>query len=71
MKTLYFTTSINCGGCIASVKPYLDSVSNINKWNVDTENPQKILTVHGIDIQENEVMSQVEKAGFSIKPMEK
>ena len=32
---LKFKTSINCGGCIAKVTPYLDSVKGITKWEVD------------------------------------
>ena len=40
-----FKTNINCGGCVASVKPYLDNAEGVSKWNVDTQNKDKILTV--------------------------
>ena len=70
METLHFTTSINCGGCVAAVTPYLQSLQSVQSWHVDTDNPQKILTISGTDLQENHIIATVEKAGFSIKRME-
>lgn len=70
MDTLHFTTSINCGGCVAAVTPYLQSLQSVQSWHVDTDNPQKILTISGTDLQENHIIETVEKAGFSIKRME-
>lgn len=69
MITLYFTTSINCGGCVAAVTPYLQTLSFITSWDVDTDNPQKILTVTGNNLQQEEIIAIIEKAGFSIQPM--
>jgi copper chaperone len=45
METLKFKTNINCGGCIATVTPALNELKDIQHWEVDTANPQKILTV--------------------------
>ncbi|MBD1395100.1 heavy-metal-associated domain-containing protein [Mucilaginibacter glaciei] len=45
METLKFKTTIKCGGCIASVTPVLNHLEGIEKWEVDTINPDKILTV--------------------------
>ncbi|GGH12330.1 heavy-metal-associated domain-containing protein [Mucilaginibacter phyllosphaerae] len=45
METLKFKTTIKCGGCISSVTPVLDHLEGIEKWEVDTVNPDKILTV--------------------------
>ncbi|MDO3641481.1 heavy-metal-associated domain-containing protein [Mucilaginibacter sp. L3T2-6] len=45
METLKFKTNINCGGCIATVTPALDALKYIQQWEVDTANPDKILTV--------------------------
>jgi len=45
MATLQFKTNINCGGCIARVTPRLNEVKGISSWKVDTDNPDKILTV--------------------------
>ena len=64
---LQFKTNINCGGCIASVKPHLDNAQGISEWNVDTTNKDKILTVKSEGITEEQVVKIVEKAGFKIE----
>ncbi len=45
METLKFKTNIKCGGCIAAVTPSLNNLHGVDKWEVDTANPDKILTV--------------------------
>ena len=67
MKTLKFKTNINCGGCIANAKPYLDAVKNLESWEVDTQNPDKILTVKGSDVSAADVITNVQKAGYKIE----
>lgn len=66
METLKFKTNINCGGCVARVTPLLNGQEGIGKWEVDTENPDKILTV-ACDLNPQEVMDTVKKAGFRIE----
>lgn len=64
MDTLKFKTNINCGGCIKAVTPHLDKASGIKSWQVDTDNPDKILTVQAEGLNAEQVKSIVEKAGF-------
>lgn len=64
-----FKTNINCGGCVASVKPHLDSAEGVCEWNVDTANKDKILTVKSEGITEKQVIETVQKAGFKIEPI--
>ncbi|HTN19900.1 MAG TPA: heavy-metal-associated domain-containing protein [Pelobium sp.] len=68
-KNLQFKTNINCGGCVASVKPHLDNAQGISHWEVDTTNNDKILTVKSEGITEQEVIDTVKKAGFKIEPV--
>ena len=68
-KEFQFKTNINCGGCIASVKPHLDKAEGICHWEVDTANKDKVLTVKSEGITEQEVISTVQKAGFTIEPL--
>lgn len=68
MKTLKFKTNINCSGCIANVTPFLNSDKNIENWEVDTNNPEKTLTIEGENVAEKEVMELVKKAGYKIEP---
>lgn len=65
MKEMKFKTNINCGNCIATVTPFLNNIEGIN-WKVDTENPEKILTVETDSASENEIIEAVKKAGFEI-----
>jgi copper chaperone len=64
METLKFKTNIKCGGCIATVTPFLNADENIEKWQVDLENPDRILTVE-TDQSAEEIAELVKKAGYN------
>lgn len=66
MAELKFKTNINCGSCIKSVKPFLDEVVGEGNWSVDTENPEKILTVN-TEEETEDVVEAVTDAGFKIQ----
>lgn len=68
-KAIQFNTNINCGGCVASVKPHLDKTVGSGQWQVDTANKDKILTVTSEAVTENEVIETVKKAGFKIEAL--
>ncbi|MGV3508124.1 MAG: heavy-metal-associated domain-containing protein [Sphingobacteriaceae bacterium] len=69
MNTYKFKTTINCGGCVATVTPHLNGEPNIKNWQVDTDNPEKILTVEAENIQPEDVKALVEKLGFKAEPI--
>ena len=64
MKKYQFKTTINCGGCLAKVTPHLDSNPGIKSWDVDINNPDKILSVEAEDLEQHEVKAIVENLGF-------
>jgi len=64
MKTLKFKTNVNCGGCISNVTPYMNGIKGISKWEVDTNNPSKILTVETVDTSVNEIINALNAAGY-------
>lgn len=64
MENIKFKTTINCGSCVAKVTPVLDNLADVQKWEVDTANPDKILTVHGEDIDEADLVKSLQKIGF-------
>ena len=66
MQTLKFKTNINCGGCIKAVTPTLNREAGAGNWQVDTANPDKILTVSGAQLSAAQVVQAVEQAGFQI-----
>lgn len=61
-----FKTNINCGGCIEKVTPFLNR-EGVETWEVDTQNPKKILSVESSSLSKNEIMAIVQEAGFSIE----
>lgn len=67
MQTLKFKTNINCGGCIKTVTPTLNQQAGAGNWQVDTANPDKILTINSHQLTSAEVTQAVEKAGFKIQ----
>lgn len=68
-QELKFKTNINCGNCIARVKPFLDKVEGIDSWNVDTDNPDKILSVESSGATSEQIIDAVENVGFDIEKL--
>ncbi|MGE5356047.1 MAG: hypothetical protein ACM3PT_07380 [Deltaproteobacteria bacterium] len=63
MSTFKFKTSINCNGCIIKAKRVLDT-PEIENWNVDVDNPEKILTVETKILEQAEIIQKLNKIGF-------
>ncbi len=69
-KTLKFKSSMSCGGCVSKVKPFLDVLSTVKSWEVNTDDPQNILTVHYAGENEQEIIEAVAKAGHKLERLE-
>jgi len=70
METIKFKTNINCGGCIKAITPHLDKAPGIKKWEVDTTNPDKVLTVTAEGTDARAVKQIIEKAGFNAQAID-
>jgi hypothetical protein len=66
MTTKQYKTNLNCGSCVAAIKPYLDADPTIHHWAVDTASPDKTLTVAGDDVGPQHVGELVGRAGFKV-----
>ena len=66
---LHFKTNINCQSCVEKVSPFLDTIPGADMWEVDTDNPEKILTVDSIEVSAEDIMKKVRDAGFQIQPI--
>lgn len=65
MHTLKFKTNIKCDGCIEKVTPYLNNLTGINKWKVDTQNPDKVLSIDTDEaLNPKEVILTLDQAGY-------
>ncbi len=70
MKTLIFKTDINCGNCVRAVRGFLDEVAHVVSWEVNTDHPDKVLTVRGEDeLTPQAVVEAVEEAGYTCSPI--
>lgn len=63
MEKIKFKTTIKCSGCVAKVTPFLNEALGEDNWEVDTNDPSKVLTVVG-DNDQTRVIQAVEKAGY-------
>tara|TARA_R110002072_G_scaffold241151_2_gene399935 strand:- start:781 stop:993 length:213 start_codon:yes stop_codon:yes gene_type:complete len=70
MKTLKFKTNINCGGCVSKVTPFLNKQEGVDNWEVDTNNPDKILTIESNGATEDEVKTTLQKVGFKAESID-
>ena len=70
MKILTFTSNIACNGCLSKVKPFLDELEGVVKWEVDIENPQKILTVQSNELSADQIQQAVIKAGYQLEDLQ-
>lgn len=66
MTVQRYKTNLNCGRCVAAVTPLLDAEKAIQRWSIDTADPDKILTVEGEDVSPQAVERLVGRAGFRI-----
>ena len=67
MATLKFKTTINCGNCVRTVTPFLNELEGIKSWNVDTENPNKILSVETDSLEAEIIVETIEDLGFEVE----
>jgi len=64
-----YKTNINCENCVRSVTNFLNDVESIHSWHVDTDSPDKVLTVEGTNVDSEAVENAVEEAGFDLTRM--
>lgn len=64
METIKLKTNIKCGGCIATVTPFLNQSVGEGNWQVDTQNPDKVLTVTAESVTAETVKAAVTQAGY-------
>ncbi len=69
MNKLTFKSNINCEACVAKVTPILNENPHIKNWEVDTQNPNKILIVEGENIDTNKLAISLEKIGYKIESL--
>ena len=69
MDKFQFKTNIKCGGCVAKVTPHLNDLEGVRSWEVNIQNPDKILTVIADGAKANTIKEAVTQAGFKAEKL--
>lgn len=65
METLKFKTTIKCSGCVSKVTPFLNDAAGEENWEVNIQNPDKILTIETDEnVTAEKVIKAVQDAGY-------
>lgn len=64
METIILKTNVACGACVAKITPFLQEEKRITSWEVNTQNPQKLLTAQGNQLTAEIVIAALAKAGY-------
>lgn len=65
MENLKFKTTIKCMGCLSKATPHLNESVGEDKWEVDINSNDKILTLSNVEsIDPGKVIQAVEAAGY-------
>ena len=59
-----FKTNINCNNCLNTVTPFLNQEMDIEEWQVDLSDPDRILSASLEEDDASLVIKAIEKAGF-------
>lgn len=64
MKKYQFKTNINCSGCVAKITPFLNANNEIKNWHVNTNDPNKILTIETDHLSSEMLETIVKNSGY-------
>ncbi|WP_290798153.1 heavy-metal-associated domain-containing protein [Flavihumibacter sp. UBA7668] len=65
MDKLQFKTTIKCSGCIEKVTPFLNETAGQKNWEVDLQDPAKVLTIpNSENITSASIIKALEDAGY-------
>ena len=68
METNKYKTNIKCSGCVATVTPCLNEAIGESKWEVDLNDPSRILTVNS-EKDKDVVIKALAKAGYKAEKL--
>lgn len=63
--TTQFETTINCSSCIAKVSETLNEMFGMGNWEVDTNKPNKILSIHAEIENEDNLILKLAELGYA------
>jgi len=70
MEILVFKTNVTSKKKVSKVSPLLTSVSNIQQWNIDLDDCDKVLRVVVTELKPGSVESLLQTAGFDCQVLD-
>lgn len=64
MSTYKYKTTMSCSGCVSKVEKFLTKENGIDRWEVDLNSPDKILTIETGSLLPEQIPSLLLKAGY-------
>ncbi|TNE48315.1 MAG: heavy-metal-associated domain-containing protein [Bacteroidetes bacterium] len=70
MTKVKFKTNIKCMGCVNTVTPFLNQAAGIQHWEVDLQDPNRVLTVDLEDGSQPMVVKEaLKEAGYTAEEL--
>jgi len=70
MEILVFKTNIENMKHVSKLYPLLKAIKGILKWNIDTEDVDKILRVETVNVAPTKIEMALQSAGYYCKELE-
>lgn len=64
MVPISFQTDLHCGGCVSKIEAGLNKLPGMDRWEVDLQHEQRLLSVWGQEIDPQAVQEVLESCGF-------
>jgi copper chaperone CopZ len=71
MKTIQVNTDVLCERCVAQIAQFMDAITSIISWKVDTASEGKVLTATGPDPSLSAIRHALIQAGYRTIGMKK
>ncbi len=65
---MQFKTNLRCGACVQTVEPFLDRIEGVERWNVDLQDVDRVLSVYGSMAPEL-VQAALSQAGYTAEQL--
>jgi hypothetical protein len=69
MEILKFKTNITSEDNLQKIMPILNNEQSIHEWQIDSSNPDNLLTLSGTEVDPQLVINLLQKAGFEVEFM--
>ena len=66
-KSLTVKTDIHCQACVDKLSHHFNNDDKIKNWQVDIDSKDKLLSVTGEDLVENDISNLLSKEGYHVK----